>query len=345
VGPIEYVELIFDDQGKCNNFAWVVFKHQSSVEDSIKLFHGTKLYGLPIVTKKYSKHLEDPVFNDELTYFKQLINVKRSSQSNNDNKSQLNDQYSDNKINIPDSLPEPPGYNNKYNLYQDNNDLKSDTSSSYNDESSKYQHYKSNYTNDHNSIDKSHHNRGHYRKRELDHNFDVSNNDRDSYYTRNYDHNYRNYNDCTSSNWKESPYYYNHDMLMIDENNSVNDALPVQDLKNTIQQKKSNLHLDVNSDTNPKTTSYSDKNSHNKSFENCQEYNNECTNSYSQGKNRFNSKYSRTHPQHLESSTSQRDSDHSYKRNKNYKRKKFKKSYNEHRERDRDRNYNKDVSD
>ncbi|KAL4088971.1 hypothetical protein QTP88_024049 [Uroleucon formosanum] len=58
VGPIEYVDFAFDGHEISENFALVVFKYSSSVEDSIKLFQGTELYELPIITKNYSKHFE-----------------------------------------------------------------------------------------------------------------------------------------------------------------------------------------------------------------------------------------------------------------------------------------------
>lgn len=236
MGPIEYVEFAYDEHENCENFAWVVFKYPCSVEDSIKLLRGTKLYGMPIVTKNYSKNLEDPVFHDQLNYFKQLINVERSTQSNNGNTSRWNDQNLDNKTIIPDSLPEPP-MSGKYNSNQDNYGHKSGSSSrhNYNDNSvsSKYQRINS-YTKGRklNYDSEDNHSESHCSRKKMEHNnsFEsMSINDRDSY------RKHRGYNSQTSSSWNESN-KYQREQSYINENNSVKDG-SVCGLRDTISQK------------------------------------------------------------------------------------------------------------
>jgi len=247
VGPIECVEFSLDRE-LCENFAWVVFKHACSVDDSIRLFHGTSLYGLPIDTKKYSEHLEHPVFDDQLNYFKQLIDIKRqvehSSYSNDDSKNRWNDQSSNN---IPDCLPEPPMHNT--NLHQDN--YKSDPISKhdYKDRPSTYQ-FSNVYTKSHNLMyktdrnitNKTYHDCEYYQQSDYNDNcgkIKMSKSDRDSYNNRN--HKYRDYN---SSNWKEKSTHQNEDKSFINENNSAKDELPVRDLRDTIDRKHSVLGSD-----------------------------------------------------------------------------------------------------
>lgn len=243
MGPIEYIEFPYDENEKCENFAWIVFKFSSSVEDSIKLLRGTKLYGLEILTKNYSEHQKDPMFHDQLNYFKQLVDVERNSQSNNGNRSRWNDPRSDNTNYVPDSLPEPP-IHGKYNS---NNDKYSDHCETisrhrYEDNSSKYQHSNSStkyhnpvYRNEHHIIDKPHYSYGYYRKSDYNNHSDspVSSNN------QNYDcKNQQDYNSRTSFNWKESK--------------STKDVPPVRDLRDTIHRKRF-LDTDNYNDTNTNT--------------------------------------------------------------------------------------------
>lgn len=266
MGPIEYIEFAFDDHDVCDNYAWVVFKHACSVEDSIRLFRGTKLYGLPITTKQYSEDLEHPVFDDQLNYFKQLVDVERNSHSNDCSKSRWNDQSSDN---IPDCLPEPPMHNN--NSYQDNYDHKSHLVSrhGYKDRSCRYQHdsithaesgnptYKSDY--------KSHHNHDHYQKPNHNRDFgtmEVPNNERDLYHNnRNYKH--QDYNSHMSSNWKESS-YRNEELSLINKNDFVKE-LPVRDLRDTMYRKRSVVNSDYNNTAYTSQLDLRDTLYHNKS--------------------------------------------------------------------------------
>lgn len=247
VGPIECIQFAIDEHELCENFAWVIFKHSISVEDSIKLFRGTKLYGLPIVTKYYSKHLDDPVFHDQLDYFKQLVNVEQNSQSNdNSNNSRWIDRSSDNMNNIPDSLPEPPVYDVHYNINRDNYDSRSNAMSrhGYKDKSSKYQHNKPNtkchnsaYRNEHNSIEKSYNTHGHYRKSEHNNrsgSMEVSSFDRDSS-LQNDDRKHRGIH--TSSNWQESS-YHNQEPSFKNDKNAAKDELPIRDLRDIVNYRK-----------------------------------------------------------------------------------------------------------
>lgn len=260
VGPIECVKFAIDEHELRENFAWVIFKHSNSVEDSIKLFRGTKLYGLPIVTKYYSKHLDDPVFHDQLDYFKQLVNVENNSQSNdNSNKSRWIDRSSDNINNIPDTLPEPPVYDeHNINADQDNYDSRSNIMSrhSYKDKHSKYQYkpysqsHNSAFRYEHNSIDKSYHSRGRYRKSE--HNsssssMETSNFSRDSYH-QNYNRKHRDIH--SSSKWQESAYHSQESSFKKDINPPKH-VLPVRDLRDTMYRKHndSDYHDDSNANT------------------------------------------------------------------------------------------------
>lgn len=250
MGPIEYVEFAFDEHEICENFALVVFKYSSSVEDSIKLFRGTKLYGLPIITKNYSKHLEDPVFNDQLNYFKQLVNVERDQSNDNNDKSRWNDHNTDNKFNIPDSLPEPPVYDCK-NINKDNYDHKSDIISkhSHKNKSSRYEY--DNLNNKNLLIEKTHHSHEFIRKPGHNTSFtsssiEMSNNHKDSYNNKNYDYKYRDYNGQTSPNWTKNT-YQNQEFSYINKKNCLKD---VHDLRNALYQKRSLSDSDYHYDTN-----------------------------------------------------------------------------------------------
>lgn len=258
MGPIEYVEFAYDDREVRENYARVVFKHPCSVEDSIRLFRGTKLYGLPIVTKMMSNDVEDPVFHDQLNYFKQLVDVERNTQSNYSNRNRWIDHSSDIKSYIPDCLPEPPMHHvQNINSNKDNYEHKSDNMSrnSYKDKSSKYQQstYTKNrnsmYGSEHNPTDKSQYSRGHYRKSEHSSSgsMEVSNNDRDSHHFQNYDRKYQGFGH-TSSNWEEST-YHNQESFM-SGNNSVKNTFPVRDLRDTMYRKRSLLDSNYYNDTN-----------------------------------------------------------------------------------------------
>lgn len=256
VGPIECIEFAYDEHELSENFAWVVFKYPSSVEDSIKLLQGTKLYGLEIITKKYSEHLKDPVFDDQLNYFKQLVNVERSNQSNNGNTSRWNNQNLDNQNIIPDSLPKPPTHG-KYNL-NNNYDHRSETMPRNNnkDESSKYQHNNS-YIKSRDLDCRNEYRPVHYQKSEHNSRSDsmASNTDRNSYHNQNYDSNYlQDYGSFPSSKWKESN-YYNQEQLHSNESLATKDVLPVRDLRDTIHRKRNIiLDSDRHRDTNANAT-------------------------------------------------------------------------------------------
>lgn len=301
MGPIECVKFAIDEHDLCENFAWVIFKHSSSVEDSIKLFRGTKLYGLPIVTKYYSKHLDDPVFHDQLDYFKQLVNVEHNSQSNDSsNKSRWIDRSSDNINNIPDSLPEPPVYDvHNVNTNEDNYDSRSNAMSrhTYKDKQSKYQqkpytqNQNSAFRNEYNSIDKSYHSRGRYRK--SDHNsstssMEVSNFNRDSYH-QNYDRKHRDVH--PSSKWQGST-YNNQESSYNNDSNSAKHTLPVRDLRDTMYRKHSLSDFHDDSNTNTACTSLLDLRDtmyHSKSskYEDPGQFESDSNNQWS-GKNRKN---------------------------------------------------------
>lgn len=238
MGPIECIQFVYDEYEKCGNFAWVVFKFSSSVEDGIKLLHGTKLYGLEIHTNNYSEQQRYPMFNDQLNFFEQLFNVEKSSQSNNGNKSGWSDTNSDNKNYIPDGLSKLPIYS-KYNsnnyIYRSKTMPRHD----YEDNSSKYQcsnFYTKNhspvYRNEHHLIYQNHYSSGYYQRPEHNCHSDsmVSSN--------NHKYDYKNkqdYNLYIFSNWKKSK--------------SANDVKPVRDLRDLIHQKRS-LDLDNYNDTN-----------------------------------------------------------------------------------------------
>lgn len=264
MGPIECIEFADDEHGLKDNFACVVFKYPSSVEDSIRLLQDTKLYGLEIVLEKYSEQLKNPAFDEQLNYFKQLVNVERSNQSNHGNTSRWNDQNLDNQNIIPDSLPGPPTHG-KYNLNYNNFDHKSSDimpRNNYQDGSFKYQHSNS-FTNNrdpncrsqHRPVEKFH--PSHYQK--LDHNNHsdpmVSNTHRNSrgssYHNQNYDRKHQqDYSSYPSSKWNESNYY---NQEHSNKNFSAENVLPVRDLRDTIHRKRNVLDSD-NIDTNSNAT-------------------------------------------------------------------------------------------
>lgn len=207
MGPVEYVEFAVDGHEIRANFAYVVFKYPRSVEESMKLLRGTKLYGLPIVMKKYSTDLEDPAFHEELNYFKQLASVEQSKDSNYTNKSRWNDQSSGNKNHIPESLPEPPMHDK--NSYRD----------TVSRPSSRYQHNNGAYRSEPNSTNNSYNSRGRYHKSEHTSNSgSITNfdNERDTY------HNQRDYNSRTS-NWNDESMFHNRDFSAKNKNNRERD--------------------------------------------------------------------------------------------------------------------------
>lgn len=246
----------------CEIISLVIFKYASSVEDSIKLFQGTTLYELPITLKSYSKHLDNPVFDEQLNYFKQLVNVeRRQSSESNSNKNRWNDQSSENRNCIPESLPEPP-IHHFINFDEDESySRRSDTMPKHgsSDRYSKYQHndtYKKNhdqsYGSEHGSADKSFHSHGRYRKPE--HNssassMDMSNYDRDSYNNQSYDRKHRDYNAHSSSHWRDSA-NYNQDPSFTDDDNSANDSSSARDLRDTMRRKRKHMDSDYHNDTN-----------------------------------------------------------------------------------------------
>lgn len=199
--------------------------------------NGTKLYGMPIETKKYSKQLKDPVFDDQLNYFKQLVNVERNNQSNECNNSRWNDRDSDRKNNIPDSLPEPPTHN-MYNSYSNRNDYDRGPNS-MSSRSSRQQHGNS-YSGSHNPgyrnlfdpIDRS----GHKRYVFFD-SAETSNDAQDSFHNHNYERKNKDYNAHTSSNWRESS-YRNRESSMANKNNSANNMSPGRDLRDIMYGKR-----------------------------------------------------------------------------------------------------------
>ncbi|VVC32768.1 RNA recognition motif domain [Cinara cedri] len=269
VGPIEYVEFSFDERQVCENFACVVFKHSSSVEDSIKLFCNTKLYGIPIITKNYSKNSKDPVFHEQLDYFKQLINVERSNRSKEINKSRWKGQNYD-EINIPESLPEPPYQSVYSNPNQDiyHRNLGSMPTQSYknlpsfyNNSNSFANNRNSSYQNEHNFSDKIYYNHGSYQKSDynsISDSMEMSTNDRDSYHyqnydrdsyrSQNYDRKHRGYNIHASYSRKETKNHIQ-EPLCINGNNPGQDELPVRDLRDTMYRKRLlnyNNHTETN---------------------------------------------------------------------------------------------------
>lgn len=262
MGPIEYVDFAFDRHDIRENFALVVFKYSSSVEDSIKLFQGTELHGLPIITKNYSKHFEDPVFNDQLDYFKQLINVERNCQPNNSpTDSKWIDQSLDMKNIIPETLPEPPMHEvHSLDKNQDNYDRRSDnvTRRRSKDNSTKYRHnapdskrHNSINSGEHYPIDKSQHTHKHYKKSE--HNsssgsMEMFNYDQDSHHNPNTKRkHYDNVN--TSFNRQESK-YDNQEPLFTRGKNSAKGNMLVRDLRDTMFRKRSRLDSNYHIDTN-----------------------------------------------------------------------------------------------
>ncbi|XP_060849964.1 GATA zinc finger domain-containing protein 14-like [Rhopalosiphum padi] len=264
VGPVEYVEFAYDENEICENFALVVFKYSSSVEDSLKIFKGTKLYGLPIITKNYSNHFEDPVFNEQLNYFKQLIKVEQNCQPNSPTECKWIDQSLDEK-NIPESLPQPPMHeDHSHSKNHDNYDRRS--SSKVN--SSKYRHHTRNSkrqnsvnSGEYYPIDKSHHSQKHYKNSE--HNsssgsMEMFNYERDSYY--NNPNNDRKHHDHTSFNRKESAYHNQEPMSTHEKHSGKDNNMLVRDLRDTMFRKRnrldSNFHIDMN--TNAGCTSLLD---------------------------------------------------------------------------------------
>jgi hypothetical protein len=217
------------------------------------------LYGLPIITKSYSQHLEDPVFDDQLNYFKQLVSVERSQSSeNNSNRNRWNDQSSESKINIPESLPEPPIHHfinfDDDESYSRRSDAKSRYG--YNDKSSKHNdtytiNHDQSYESEHGSTDRSFRSCGRYRKSEHNSNassMKMSNFNEDSFDNQIYNRKHRNYNGHSSSNWRENS-NYNQEPSYTDDDNFAN-VVPVRNLRDTMFKKRKHMDSEYYHDTN-----------------------------------------------------------------------------------------------
>lgn len=143
VGPIESVQCVFDKRRKFKNYAWVVFRHSSSVEDSIKLFCKTKLYGIQIKIKKCTKYMYDVLntdFVEGLNYFTQLVDAEHKSQPKEINKKRFINHQNSVKINVPKSLSD---IHSAYSSMQCNY---SSSTQSLNNKLSMYKQHNSPYT-------------------------------------------------------------------------------------------------------------------------------------------------------------------------------------------------------
>lgn len=250
------------------------------MEDSIKLFRGTKLYGLPIVTKYYSEHLVDPVFHEQLNSYKRIGNVNFSSQSNVSNISRLNNQNSNNKIKISKNLAEVSIHYTNTNQSNFNKKPITIAKQSYKEKPTKSRRDNS-YTKSCNSVhrkklislDKSccirNKKSENYRTSDL---IDNHNNNWDTHHYQTYDHKQQNYNIQTSTNWNKSS-YQNQEFLLLNENNRTNEILPVRDLRDTLLRKHGVIQSDYLGNTNANATCTSlldlrDTMYHNKTSEN-----------------------------------------------------------------------------
>lgn len=229
------------------------------MEDSLKLFRGTKLYGLPIVTKNYFEHQEDAVFHEQLNSYKHLTNVECSSQPNVSNKRKLNIQSPNNKNKIPESFAEHSIHGTKTNKNNLKRKSTTITKLNYKKKSTEYRggnsystNYNSEYINEHISLDISRHNRIRNKKSKHNHTSGLIvnyNNDRDTHHSQTYDHKQQNNNIQTSSNWNKST-YQDHECFLLGKNNVTNEVLPVRDLRDTLLRKRSVIHSDYLSNTN-----------------------------------------------------------------------------------------------
>lgn len=188
------------------NNAWVVFKYPCSVEDSIRLFRGTQLYGLPIEIKKYRKQNKNSNFQDQLKHFQQLVSIERSNQLNINNKNKWNNQNLDNEHNFPYSQSESliHGYR------------RSDSTLLHNSKDTFYKYQQnasinnpiSVYRSEYGTINKSQQSYGHYHARKSEYNSSdsmaVSYNDRNPSHSRNYDRKHRSHNSTSSFKEKSS---------------------------------------------------------------------------------------------------------------------------------------------
>lgn len=203
VGPIEYIELAFDAYKMHEKYAWIVFKHLCSVEDSIRLLFGTKLYGLPIEIRKYRTQNKNLNFHDQLKHFQQLVSIERCNQSNNSYNSRSNDRTLNNKRDIPESLLKSSMHNNR----------RSDSihKHSYMDTFNKYQHTASTnspisiYKEERSPINRSQNSHGHHHKseRRSSSSMEFTYYEKDSYNNQHYDSKHQKHNVYTSSYKRE----------------------------------------------------------------------------------------------------------------------------------------------
>lgn len=209
------------------NYALIVFKHQCSLEDSIRLFCGTKLYGLPIITKNYSKQIKNPDCHDQQKD-KYVDKIYSSGKSINNNQKILS---------IHPTLV-------LRNINLNENVLDITPIQSFIDKSSKYQHntFTKNlfYISEYNPLGKSQQSHKNYQKsKHSNYNtMHISNNNQDSYNNQSCNYKPQHYNIYTSFNRRKSTYYHKQEPFFINRNNfTTTDRALMYDLKNILYKK------------------------------------------------------------------------------------------------------------
>ncbi|XP_050535696.1 GATA zinc finger domain-containing protein 14-like isoform X2 [Daktulosphaira vitifoliae] len=240
MGPIECVQFGYDDYNRYENFAWVTFKYENSVYDCMKIFQGTKLYGLTIKMKNYLDNPEEQRFDEELDNFKELIRVECGNY--NSNKQNIYNY----ERNIPDSLPQPPMHSSNYN-FDSNIKHKFEPYSESNSV-----HHASN-SGKHNQTSQQHSNRKQFLKLErFPNSFETSKNDWvhcNREYSNKFSENYQ----SMSSN-KNKNRFYNQEHFS-DNHNLNKHIVPVRDLRDTMYHKRSPTSNDIQNDSNAACTS------------------------------------------------------------------------------------------
>lgn len=163
------MELASDERGTFQDYAVVVFKHPISVEDGIQLMNGTKLYGMPVVTEKYSwneRHM-DPEFGDELDHFKRSADGGRNERTRRRDRSPIRD-----RIAADGSSRGPPAHdrrsNRDYRRHYRGSDSVASCSYGRPHGNSYSGNRNSGHTSRHNPNDRSRQSRERYRKSERD---------------------------------------------------------------------------------------------------------------------------------------------------------------------------------
>ncbi|XP_050440423.1 probable serine/threonine-protein kinase clkA [Adelges cooleyi] len=246
MGPVECVQYGYDQYDRRENFAWVTFRNESSVDDSMQILEGTKLFGLTIKMKNYLENSGEQMFDENLDYFKQLNDIELDNHSSHTFSNKKNTFNFEESVGIPDSLPLPPV--NERHKYNHDNHFNLMTEQGTHDSISNYQElYSNNYVSrsrgEYNtSTDNPYANRNRNQRSEDNNTSRSLEMTNDNCKKREY-HNRRNLNKqqdyCKnkSSNWDNNSFH--NEELPTSTNSSDKNMKSMCDLRDTLQRKYS----------------------------------------------------------------------------------------------------------